>query len=324
MTAYAAWHDRPADPDEASDESTLEPDRTGERPDVDWDALMPTVVLMLHVYVGDEETSLARVEGHGPVTETWLRRHLGPRARFVVRPVLDIAGQAPVDAYEIPDRHRRAVQPSRAQQIDHAVPFRHGADRPAGQSRVGNYGPMTQFHHRVKTHGAWQVQQPFPGIYVWRDPDGALYLVDHTGTRHCPAGQVRLSQTSGVTTPVAGSPCVRWYAATARAVRLSTTPSMRTGRPRAAVSVRWSRSTAAPVSPTLRSGRPPRASSAVQVPRVRRPVSGRSSRRCALPTAAAVRASYRPVIGAFVRCWRRSRHCAARTASPLRPMRSVG
>ena len=196
MTAYAAWRGRPADPAEASDEPTREPERTGERPEVDWDALMPTVVLMLHVYAGDEETSIARVEGHGPVTEAWLRQHLGPHARFVVRPVLDLAGQAPVDAYEIPDRHRRAVQlmtpadtfpwgssTSRAQQIDHTVPFRHGADRPAGQSRVGNYGPMTQSHHRVKTHGAWQVQQPFPGIYVWRDPHGALYLVDHTGTR---------------------------------------------------------------------------------------------------------------------------------------------
>ena len=38
-------------------------------------------------------------------------------------------------------------------------------------------------HHRIKTHGHWQVRQPFPGIYVWRDPHGALYLVDHTGTR---------------------------------------------------------------------------------------------------------------------------------------------
>lgn len=52
-----------------------------------------------------------------------------------------------------------------------------------GQSRVGNYGPMTGFHHRIKTHGGWKVQQPFPGVYVWRDPHGGMYLVDHTGTR---------------------------------------------------------------------------------------------------------------------------------------------
>jgi hypothetical protein len=42
---------------------------------------------------------------------------------------------------------------------------------------------MTTGHHRIKTHGGWQVQQPFPGIYLWRDPHGAMYLVDHTGTR---------------------------------------------------------------------------------------------------------------------------------------------
>ncbi len=201
MTAYAAWRDRPADPAEGR-----EPERTGERPEIDWDALMPAVVLMIHLYAGDEETGVARVEGHGPVTEAWLRTHLGPHARFTVRPALDLAGQAPVDAYEIPDRHRQAVHlmtpadtfpwgssTSRTQQIDHTVAFRHGTDGPAGQSRVGNYGPMTQHHHRIKTHGAWQVQQPFPGIYVWRDPHGALYLVDHTGTRRLGTDRARSS-----------------------------------------------------------------------------------------------------------------------------------
>jgi hypothetical protein len=42
---------------------------------------------------------------------------------------------------------------------------------------------MTGFHHRVKTHGPMQVKQPYPGIYLWRDPYGPCYLVDHTGTR---------------------------------------------------------------------------------------------------------------------------------------------
>ena len=27
------------------------------------------------------------------------------------------------------------------------------------------------------------MKQPFPGIYLWRDPHGAHYLLDHTGTR---------------------------------------------------------------------------------------------------------------------------------------------
>ena len=67
---------------------------------------------------------------------------------------------------------------SRNKQVDHTIPFDQG-----GESAIGNYGPMTIRHHRIKTYGGWQVQQPFPGIYVYRDPHGAFYLVDHTGTR---------------------------------------------------------------------------------------------------------------------------------------------
>ena len=134
---------------------------------------------------------MARVEGHGPVTEAWIRRALGPSARFTIQPVTDLADRSPVDAYEIPGRHRQAVHlmtpadtfpfatcTSRQMQIDHTVPYDKG-----GESAVGNYGPMTVTHHRIKSHGRWQVQQPFPGIYVWRDPHGGFYVVDHTGTR---------------------------------------------------------------------------------------------------------------------------------------------
>jgi hypothetical protein len=45
---------------------------------------------------------------------------------------------------------------------------------------------MTTPHHRLKTFGRWTIKQPFPGMYLWRDPHGALYLVDHTGTRRLP------------------------------------------------------------------------------------------------------------------------------------------
>jgi hypothetical protein len=73
---------------------------------------------------------------------------------------------------------------SESMQIDHTEPWR--PDGPPGQSRVGNYAPLTTWHHRLKTHGGWQVRQPFPGIYLWRDPHGGTYLVDHTGTRRLP------------------------------------------------------------------------------------------------------------------------------------------
>jgi hypothetical protein len=77
-----------------------------------------------------------------------------------------------------------ASNTTRRQQIDHTRPYMSPDNGgPPGQTSLANLGPMTGFHHRVKTHGAWQIKQPFPGIYCWRDPHGRIYLVDHTGTR---------------------------------------------------------------------------------------------------------------------------------------------
>jgi hypothetical protein len=36
---------------------------------------------------------------------------LGPACDFTIKPVLALTGMAPVDGYEIPDRHREAVHP---------------------------------------------------------------------------------------------------------------------------------------------------------------------------------------------------------------------
>lgn len=159
----------------------------------------PQVQLVVHTYADDprdpesDVPAIVRVEDHGPVSTIWLRELLGPKAQFTVRPVLDIPGLAPVDAYEIPDRHRLAVRMitpadtfpwanclTDTMDIDHTEPWK--PDGPPGQSRIGNYGPMTRHHHRIKTFGEWEVRQPFPGIFIWRDPGGALYLIDATGT----------------------------------------------------------------------------------------------------------------------------------------------
>jgi hypothetical protein len=122
---------------------------------IDWSTLVPAVTVYVHLYGGVDSEGIARVEGGAPVTEAWLRDHLSPHAKVTVRPVLDIEGQAPVDSYEIPERHRRAVHlmtpadifPFSSsldpRQIDHTERFVHGDDAlGAGQSRVGNYGPL--------------------------------------------------------------------------------------------------------------------------------------------------------------------------------------
>lgn len=175
---------------------------------LDWPGLLPRVNLFLHL--AEETVDAARAgtpdgvvrwEGEGPVTLRYVREQLAPYHAFTITPVLDLAGQEPVDGYEIPARHRRAVRlrtpadcfPFAANldpvDIDHTRAYQHACDAPGqqearrGQSRMGNYGPLGRFHHRIKTHGRWQVAQPFDGIYVWRDPHGHFYLVDHTGTR---------------------------------------------------------------------------------------------------------------------------------------------
>lgn len=209
LAAYQAWKDRPTDPahmpadqDDQDEPVAAEPERTGPRPVIAWDKLLPTVVIYAHYYAdycagrAGQGTGIVRVEDHGPITEHWVRQRLGQTARFKIHPVIDLAGQAPVDAYEVPERHRQAVHLitpadtfpyasnlSRHKQLDHTQPYDHAAPPGAGQSRIGNYGPLTGLHHRIKTHGRWQVTQPYPGIYLWRDTHGATYLVDHTGTR---------------------------------------------------------------------------------------------------------------------------------------------
>ena len=166
--------------------------------DLDIRNLVPRVEVVVHLDGHDIDNGvvapIARVEGHGPVTREWVREVLGPHARFTIRPVFDPLGQVPVDAYEIPARHRRAVRvispadvfpfsscTTTSMQVDHTDPWAPG--EVGGSSEVGNYGPMTTTHHRAKTFGHWRVKQPYPGVFLWRDPHGALYLVDHTGTR---------------------------------------------------------------------------------------------------------------------------------------------
>jgi hypothetical protein len=155
----------------------------------------------LHVHIaadslGDGDNRVARVEEIGAATIEQVRKWLAS-CDVTVKPVLDLAAMAPVDCYEIPDQMREAVHlivpadafpfassTSRRTDIDHTIPYRQlNASGPRGQTRIGNLEKLTRFHHRVKTHGRWQVKQPFPGVFLWRSPHGRMFLVDQTGTR---------------------------------------------------------------------------------------------------------------------------------------------
>ena len=173
----------------------------------DWSELLPPLTLYLHLSAEDLRRDQAgtgagvvRWEGEGPVTHRFVHERLRPLHRYLIAPVVDLLHQAPVDAYEVPDRLRRAVHLrtpadtfpyssnlSRRVDLDHTEPYQRAPAPPsrgerAWSTRMGNLAPLGRHAHRIKTHGRWTVRAPFEGIYLWRDPHGRLYLVDHTGT----------------------------------------------------------------------------------------------------------------------------------------------
>ena len=158
----------------------------------------------LYIHLSEESFSrdahgVARFEGDGPVTVEQVRRWLG-HCLVTVKPVIDLAGQVPVDGYEVPDRLREAahlrtpcdVFPyatniGRRKDADHTIPYLDPDDGgPPGQTALHNLGLMTRRSHRIKTFSRWRVRQVFNGVFVWRSPHGRLYLVNNTGTHAIP------------------------------------------------------------------------------------------------------------------------------------------
>lgn len=170
-------------------------------PEIDPARLRPPVMIHVHLAAaalagGPGYPGVARIEDVGPVTLRQVRRFFGDRANIIIQPVLDPAGQPPVDGWEIPARLRDAmhlltpadtfpygISTARRHDLDHTIPYRPLADGgPPGQTGIGRLGPMIRYHHRVKTHGRWRVVQPDPGIYMWRSPTRNVYLVNADGT----------------------------------------------------------------------------------------------------------------------------------------------
>ncbi|QYJ04412.1 HNH endonuclease [Nocardioides panacisoli] len=151
----------------------------------------------LHVHVTDtalttDGETIGRLGNtRSPVTTGQVRDWCGtPGTTVIVRPVIDLTGHEPVEAYEIPDRHRRHVQlrdphcafphcQRRATRcdLDHATPHAAG-----GSTCPCNLVPLCRSHHRAKTHSTWGYTVLDPGQYLWTSPHGHQFLVDHHGT----------------------------------------------------------------------------------------------------------------------------------------------
>jgi hypothetical protein len=166
--------------------------------------LRPKVVL--HIHLSEEALmargllggGVARLEGIGPLTLEQVRRFLGDTACDIhVQPVIDPQDVRPADGYEIPRRIREAMflrmpascfpyaTRTERMDLDHTkpyIPLARGG--PPGQTGVHNLGPLSRLEHRIKTFSRWRVRQPEPGVWIWRSPHHAYYLVTNTGT-HC-------------------------------------------------------------------------------------------------------------------------------------------
>ena len=161
--------------------------------------LSPRTRLHIHAYVDnlDNPDAVARVEGIGPVLLGQITQ-LTRASRVTVVPVVHVgAHSVTADAYEIPTAIREQVlmrdpyecfpwssRESRSLELDHTIPYQPGLP---GQTRPSNLGPLTRKAHRIKTHVGWRLEQPSPGVFIWRTPAQQRIQVDYTGTHRLPA-----------------------------------------------------------------------------------------------------------------------------------------
>jgi hypothetical protein len=170
--------------------------------------LRPRAKLYVHVHrdvLAGDATGVARIEGVGPTLPADALELLARTTRVDVTPVIDLADQVSVNAYEHPDALAERVHliaggdyfpyatcMTRNVDLDHPTPYDPGG--PLGQTGTHNSGPLTRRHHRIKTHCAgFRAQQISPGRYLWHTPQGRPLLVDHIGTRRLPTIELHYS-----------------------------------------------------------------------------------------------------------------------------------
>lgn len=161
-----------------------------------------------------------RVEGPGipgrfvftpEIVRGWLTRpSVLPGPRVTIRPVVDLAEEQHVDAYEVPDRMkehlalrdgccvfpwctRKAVRSD----CDHTIPWKD--DGTGGPTCTCNLAVLCRRHHRAKTHADnhigsrytwWNYEQLGDGRYLWRGPNGSLLLRTNSGVYDVSPGHI--------------------------------------------------------------------------------------------------------------------------------------
>ena len=63
-------------------------------------------------------------------------------------------------------------QPARVCDIDHAIPWEEG-----GKTSKENLGLLCRRHHRMKTHGGWELTSFKDGSCEWKSPEGNIFKV---------------------------------------------------------------------------------------------------------------------------------------------------
>lgn len=63
-------------------------------------------------------------------------------------------------------------QPARVCDIDHAIPWEEG-----GKTSKENLGLLCRRHHRMKTHGGWELASFEDGSCEWKSPEGNIFKV---------------------------------------------------------------------------------------------------------------------------------------------------
>ncbi len=110
---------------------------------------------------------------------------LGPGRRRPSRRVRNSASSARGRPDSQPGRClplRHLHEPPDGPRPHHPVPAAQEQGAPPGQTSLRNLGPLDRTHHRDKTHGHGSLRQPAAGIYLYRSPEGWIYLTTNAGT----------------------------------------------------------------------------------------------------------------------------------------------